>query len=209
MGLVNSGSDGGFETGWQTAWDAYVPTTQAAWDAELGQNAGPWVAPGSFEDYPITFVNWYEAAAFCIWDHGFLPSEAEWNDAAQGGDADSPYPWGTATLSPTLSVYNFNTSGPFNMAPVGSRPAGNGRWGQSDLSGEAWEWTLDGFESPYATATCNDCADSSPAQPTRSMRGGCSTCSNAQSRDGAQSHTGNQDPSTAHQNNGFRCARAP
>ncbi len=209
MGLANSGTDGGFETGWQAAWDGYLPTTQAAWDAELSRNMGPWTYPGVFEYDPITFVNWYEAYAFCIWDHGFLPSEAEWNDAAQGGDADYPCPWGTAPLSPSLSVYNFNASGLFNMLPVGSLPTGNARWGQSDMSGEAWEWMLDGFESPYATTTCNDCADLSPAQPMRTMRGGCSTCSNGGSREGAQSHWDKQDPSAAHSNNGFRCARAP
>jgi sulfatase modifying factor 1 len=35
-------------------------------------------AAGSNELLPMTCVNWYEAYAFCIWDGGFLPSEAEW-----------------------------------------------------------------------------------------------------------------------------------
>jgi formylglycine-generating enzyme required for sulfatase activity len=35
---------------------------------------------GSKENLPINCVNWWESYAFCIWDGGFLPSEAEWGN---------------------------------------------------------------------------------------------------------------------------------
>src|SRR5580704_6839465 len=51
---------------------------------------------GSSENLPITEAHWYAAYAFCIWDGGFLPSEAEWNYAAAGGSDQRAYPWSPA-----------------------------------------------------------------------------------------------------------------
>jgi formylglycine-generating enzyme required for sulfatase activity len=212
MGLVNSGADGGFEDGWQSAWNAFLPTTFGDWDTQLMHAAGmtTWTStPGAYENYPIGVLQWYQAYAFCIWDGGFLPSEAEWNDAAQGGDANNPYPWGTAPLDASLSVYNDVYTGPVNRLPVGSLPAGNARWGQSDLSGEAWEWTLDGWAAPYATAGCDDCADLAPPRDERSIRGGCSSCSGNGGKMGGQSHGTSNPEEAENENNGVRCARAP
>ena len=39
--------------------------------------------------------SWYDAYAFCIWDGGFLPSEAELEYAAAGGSQQREYPWGS------------------------------------------------------------------------------------------------------------------
>jgi sulfatase modifying factor 1 len=60
------------------------------------------------------------------------------------------------------------------ILPVGSKaPSGNGKWGQADWVGNAWEWTLDVYDNPYPKAACNDCAIA-PADSTdaRVFRGG-------------------------------------
>src|SRR5262249_12409885 len=89
---------------------------------------------------------------------------AEWAYAAAGGSAQRVYPWGGSIADSSHAVFgcfyqaNGNCTGVFNIAPVGSLPKGNGLWGQSDLAGNVFEWTLDWYAQNY-TPTCNDCAN--------------------------------------------------
>jgi formylglycine-generating enzyme required for sulfatase activity len=128
------------------------------------------------ESKPINCVTWYEAFAFCAWDGGRLPTEAEWNYAAAGGDEQRAYPWGPAITPPYAAYCNVNQCSP-NILAVGSKSPGNGRWGQADLAGNVAEWTLD-YEGAYpfpAPSACNDCANLVPTTGKRVKRGGAST----------------------------------
>jgi len=183
VGLANS-AGGGNEPGWDTTWNTNLHPAKTTWDGtgSLACNATyqTWTASsGANEARPINCVNWFQSAAFCIWDGGFLPSEAEWNyAAAAGGNEQRQYPWGAAVpgANASLAVYGcyFNgagsCSGVTNIAPVGSVTAGNGLYGQADLAGNVWEWNLDWYLAPYATQ-CNNCANQTVAS-TRVMRGG-------------------------------------
>src|SRR5262249_48377870 len=97
-GLVaNPGA--GFEQGWDSFWNGNLPNTLAAWNSALVCSDifypySTWTAiPGKGEARPINCITWYVAYAFCIWDGGFLPTEAEWNFAASGGNQHRLYPW--------------------------------------------------------------------------------------------------------------------
>jgi formylglycine-generating enzyme required for sulfatase activity len=81
-GLAVNG--GGFEPGWKGAWPQ-LAAAAADWDTNLECGAGKWTwtsEAGPDENEPINCESWYEAYAFCIYDGGFLPSEAEWNFVA-------------------------------------------------------------------------------------------------------------------------------
>jgi formylglycine-generating enzyme required for sulfatase activity len=123
---------------------------------------------------PVNCVNYYAAYAFCIWDGGRLPTEAEWNYAAAGGAEQRFYPWSdppSSTLIDT-SFASFADGGNV-LAPVGSFTKGYGLYGQADLAGNVSEWALDYFSSAYQVP-CTDCIDVTYAM-TQSARGGSYT----------------------------------
>jgi formylglycine-generating enzyme len=216
-GLVNAGSAGGFETGWVSTDDSNIAPS----DSNLASCApfSTWTnAPGPQENLPINCVNWYEAYAFCIWDGGFLPSEAEWEFAAAGGGGPTgqrEYPWGAAApgVASQYAIYDCyypsasdgGCTGPANVAPVGSAPLGTGAWGQMDLGGEVYQWNLDWYMTPF-TDPCVDCAYLTPTSGGRIIHGGDFYHSAA-----LMLPTALFDLSPAGRNEfvGFRCARTP
>ncbi len=166
QGLASSGGSG-YEPGWNPSDTPELPTTAADWMALLKcePTFQTWTdAPGANESLPMNCIDWYDAYAFCIWDGGFLPSEAEWEYVAAGGDEQREYPWGS-TDPGTANLYaitdcnypsgSASCTGVANIAPVGTPMMGAGRWGQLDLAGNLSEWTLD-WDAPYMTP-CDDC----------------------------------------------------
>jgi formylglycine-generating enzyme len=160
------------DPGWSSAWNASMPANAAALTQMLKCEASAtWTdTPGTvtIETRPINCVNWYLAASFCAWDHGRLPTEAEWTYAASGGLEMRTYPWGNTVPGndTNLAVYACfwspgpSCSGAEHIAPVGSVSAGNGRWGHADLAGNLDEWVFD-FAAPMS-GDCNNCMELKP-----------------------------------------------
>lgn len=191
--------------GWESAWNANLPTDVSSLAAALQCDAdATWTdAVGANEELPINCVTWYEAFAFCAWDSGFLATEAEWNFAASGGDEQRVYPWSSPANSAALDCAHANYDACGDAAKiVGSlSPAGDGRWGQADLSGNLWEWTLDWYGT-YVTP-CNDCADLS-VETRRTNRGGGFSFAASYLR---TAFRGFEAPAPAHASIGIRCGR--
>jgi formylglycine-generating enzyme required for sulfatase activity len=213
---------GQFEQGWQPADSRDVAPT----DANLLCNPrfATWTPRvADHERHPINCVTWAEAYAFCIWDGGFLPTEAEWEYAAAGGDEQRLYPWGAlapgtdsryaiygclypsgpVSIGATVGVCNGN-----NLPAVGTAKLGLARWNQLDLSGSVWEWNLDSVDSTTPldeNEVCVDCVYVKSATE-HAVRGGQFENSGytllstyRKSATAAERHYGV----------GFRCARAP
>ena len=137
--------------------------------------------PAGKDNLPMNCIDWFEAEAFCVWDGGRLPTEAEWNYAAAGGTEQRIYPWGNTPLGPNAELAAYECyydgiggvgacTGVGNIAPVGSIPAGNGKWGHADLAGNVSEWVEDWFVDPDPTP-CDNCANLEPST-WRDARGG-------------------------------------
>lgn len=154
-------------TGWDSAWNMNLAADKAALESNVKQCGmyTVWTdAAGANENLPMNCLSWYEAFAFCAWDGGRLPTEAEWNYAAAGGEEQREYPWSNSTtIDASYAVYECKGNGNpdcvvSDILKVGSKsPKGDGRWGQADLAGSMWEWNLDGYDS-YGEG-CNNCAD--------------------------------------------------
>jgi gamma-glutamyl hercynylcysteine S-oxide synthase len=91
--------------------------------------------PGT-EDHPVVYVDRSDAAAYAAWSGKRLPTEQEWQYAAQGSDGRK-YPWG-----PTLDSTRCNC-GKRTTTPVDAFPSGASPFGVKDLVGNVWQMTTD------------------------------------------------------------------
>jgi formylglycine-generating enzyme required for sulfatase activity len=104
-------------------------------------------------DHPVVNVNWYAAVAYCQWEGKRLPTEAEWEFAARGGQTGL-FPWGDEM--PDGKRANFSGSGLGTTSAVGSYPA-NG-YGLFDMAGSVWQFLADEWQAYPANAQKNPVA---------------------------------------------------
>jgi formylglycine-generating enzyme required for sulfatase activity len=229
-GLANSGDAGTYEQGWIASDDGNLAPTDANLDcAYLGPGLpdySTWTpSAGSRENLPMSCMNWYESYAFCIWDGGFLPSESEWEYAAAGGGGaigQREYPWGSTSPGTTsrYAIYGCNYDvgaamdagvgacvGVGNVASVGTAPDGAGYWGQLDLAGELFEWSLD-WIGPYVTP-CTDCAYLTTMFFTTDYRVNRGGLFNEPASTMLVPYRESTPPTDRSAGIGFRCARTP
>jgi len=116
------------------------------WKEGYGKFKEPddWERRKQYPNRPVVGVSWFEAAAYCSWKGGRLPTEADWERAARGPEG-SRYPWGNkAPLDASRANYGGAVGPPM---PVGLYPKGNTSEGLCDMLGNAWEWCGDWYGS--------------------------------------------------------------
>ena len=125
-------------------------------------------------DWPVNWIKWFGADAFAQYYNVDLPSEAQWEYAARGGQ-QLVYPTDDGTLDLTKANYNGDAPGVYNpdghSIAVGSYSANP--YGLYDMGGNVWEWCQDYYSSTfYQNGELNPVNSSAGSDNKRVRRGG-------------------------------------
>jgi formylglycine-generating enzyme required for sulfatase activity len=210
-------------------------------DCQITFTGGMFAAvPGKYSN-PCVFVTWYGACAYCNfrslmegktpcydladwscdWDaNGYrLPSEAEWEKAARGGDAGTRFPWSDIqTISHARANYysgsslTYDTSSNAGYHPsfsTGAKPYTNpcgvfipNGYGLYDVAGNVWEWVWDRWDAGYYAASPSFNPTGPEAGSDRTLRSGSWMESAHHCR--VSNRGGGKPPNSAYYHFGFR-----
>ncbi len=92
--------------------------------------------PARQEAHPVVWVSLDDARAYAKWVGKRLPTESEWQWAAQNGVEATRYPWGNAFDSTAVNTGQWG-----GTTAVTRFPKGRTKSGLYDLSGNVWQWT--------------------------------------------------------------------
>ena len=199
--------------GWSGVFDIqkqdWKPVNGATWK-EVG---GPGTKPSALND-PVTHVSWNDAVAFCAYEKGRLPTEAEWEYAARGGKEGEIFPWGNELRPGGKPAANWwqgvfpsratREDGFLSRAPVGRfKPNGYGLY---DMIGNVWEWNADWFDAGYYLKSPVENPKGPATGKDRVMRGGSWMCSENFCRNFRNAARSFAAPDSGLDNLGFRCA---
>jgi formylglycine-generating enzyme required for sulfatase activity len=177
-------------SGWRASFNVRLPNSwteinnRMLGECAVGGDPNAWGAPtwsetaGANEDKPANCVDWYTLSAFCAWDGGRLPTDAEWSYVAFSGSEQRAYPWGNDVAAfgshHDIVATSFNApgetyghytegpefrqvnDGPLHIAHVGTKTA-RSKWGHSDMGGNVIEFTSE-MAHPIGS-TCDNCAN--------------------------------------------------
>ena len=127
--------------------------TQALWRAVMGSN------PSNFkgDNLPVENVSWYDCQTFINRLNSYtgrnfrLPTEAEWEFAARGGNYSRHYKYSGSNYISDVGWYDDNSGN--RSFPVGTKQANE--LGLFDMSGNVYEWCSDWYGS-YSSYSQND-----------------------------------------------------
>ncbi|MEZ4308634.1 MAG: SUMF1/EgtB/PvdO family nonheme iron enzyme [Polyangiaceae bacterium] len=134
------------------------------WRLRCTESRGP-------ADHPINCITYAQADAYCKWRKRRLPTEAEWEAAAQGAESRA-YPWGQTPPECETACVDKNAQcrgGDVATCATGAHPGDKTPTEVMDLAGNVAEWVADGYLAKPLAGTD---PRANPFAKTRVVRGG-------------------------------------
>jgi formylglycine-generating enzyme required for sulfatase activity len=166
-------------------------------DSRIKKMASKWSIESGYAKHPVVGVTWYGAVSYAKWVGKRLPTEAEWELAAQGEEVNPEYPTGEEIEKSQANFFSSDTTAVKSYPP--------NKYGLYDMAGNVYEWCQDWYSYNYYDISAQE--PDNPKGPLqgvyRVLRGGCWKSLKEDLRC-SKRHRNN--PGTVNSTYGFRCA---